>query len=94
MFLTGAVAAVVCESWADSGSWCDDPASSTLLLFTRYTSYAAHYYEANCHRLATEELLYSYGVDLVLNGEEQEVWADVHGGKKRVSHWTWHRGIA
>uniref|UniRef100_A0A1D1ZTK8 Purple acid phosphatase n=1 Tax=Auxenochlorella protothecoides TaxID=3075 RepID=A0A1D1ZTK8_AUXPR len=33
-----------------------------------YTSYAAHYYEANCHRLATEVLLYSYGVDLVLNG--------------------------
>ncbi|KAL2932754.1 Purple acid phosphatase 15 [Bienertia sinuspersici] len=33
-----------------------------------YTSYEAHYREAECMRVAMEDLLYSYGVDIVLNG--------------------------
>ncbi|KAL5562111.1 hypothetical protein UlMin_031858 [Ulmus minor] len=33
-----------------------------------YSSYKAHYREAECMRVAMEELLYSYGVDLVFNG--------------------------
>ncbi|XVE72748.1 hypothetical protein DITRI_Ditri11bG0063600 [Diplodiscus trichospermus] len=34
----------------------------------RYGSYRAHYKEAECMRVAVEELLYSYGVDIVFNG--------------------------
>ncbi|KAJ8425407.1 hypothetical protein Cgig2_028787 [Carnegiea gigantea] len=33
-----------------------------------YTSYRAHYREAECMRVAMEELLYSYRVDVVFNG--------------------------
>ncbi|KAK9726551.1 hypothetical protein RND81_05G222800 [Saponaria officinalis] len=33
-----------------------------------YTTYKAHYREAECMRVATEGLLYSYGVDIVFNG--------------------------
>ncbi|KAJ7950452.1 Purple acid phosphatase [Quillaja saponaria] len=33
-----------------------------------YSSYKAHYREAECMRVAMEELLYSYGVDVVFNG--------------------------
>lgn len=33
-----------------------------------YSSYKAHYREAECMRVAMEELLYSYGVDIVFNG--------------------------
>lgn len=33
-----------------------------------YSTYNAHYKEAECMRLEMEELLYSYGVDLVFNG--------------------------
>lgn len=33
-----------------------------------YTSYKAHYREAECMRVAMEELLYKYSVDLVFNG--------------------------
>lgn len=33
-----------------------------------YTSYKAHYREAECMKVAMEELLYSYGVDIVFNG--------------------------
>ncbi|XP_057965783.1 purple acid phosphatase 15-like [Malania oleifera] len=33
-----------------------------------YSSYEAHYREAECMRVAMEELLYSYGVDIVFNG--------------------------
>ncbi|XP_022758673.1 purple acid phosphatase 15 [Durio zibethinus] len=33
-----------------------------------YSSYKAHYKEAECMRVAMEELLYSYGVDIVYNG--------------------------
>ncbi|CAM8902033.1 unnamed protein product [Rhodiola kirilowii] len=33
-----------------------------------YSSYTAHYREAECMRVAMEELLYSYGVDVVFNG--------------------------
>nr|AGL44403.1 calcineurin-like phosphoesterase [Manihot esculenta] len=33
-----------------------------------YSSYGAHYREAECMRVAMEELLYSYGVDIVFNG--------------------------
>uniref|UniRef100_A0A7N0T4U1 Purple acid phosphatase n=1 Tax=Kalanchoe fedtschenkoi TaxID=63787 RepID=A0A7N0T4U1_KALFE len=33
-----------------------------------YSSYTAHYREAECMRVAMEELLYSYGVDIVFNG--------------------------
>ncbi|XP_065876305.1 purple acid phosphatase 15 isoform X1 [Euphorbia lathyris] len=33
-----------------------------------YSSYSAHYREAECMRVAMEELLYSYGVDIVFNG--------------------------
>ncbi|KAA8548404.1 hypothetical protein F0562_000088 [Nyssa sinensis] len=33
-----------------------------------YSSYKAHYREAECMRVAMEELLYNYGVDVVFNG--------------------------
>ncbi|KAF8394095.1 hypothetical protein HHK36_020300 [Tetracentron sinense] len=33
-----------------------------------YSSYKAHYREAECMRVAMEDLLYSYGVDMVFNG--------------------------
>ncbi|GFY99382.1 purple acid phosphatase 15 [Actinidia rufa] len=33
-----------------------------------YSSYQAHYREAECMRVAMEELLYSYGVDIVFTG--------------------------
>ncbi|PSR94911.1 Purple acid phosphatase [Actinidia chinensis var. chinensis] len=33
-----------------------------------YSSYHAHYREAECMRVAMEELLYSYGVDIVFTG--------------------------
>ncbi|GAB2282081.1 Purple acid phosphatase 15 [Dionaea muscipula] len=33
-----------------------------------YNSYEAHYREVECMRVAMEELLYSYGVDIVFNG--------------------------
>ncbi|KAK8565184.1 hypothetical protein V6N13_020311 [Hibiscus sabdariffa] len=33
-----------------------------------YNSYKAHYKEAECMRVEMEELLYSYGVDIVFNG--------------------------
>ncbi|KAK3006867.1 hypothetical protein RJ639_015532 [Escallonia herrerae] len=33
-----------------------------------YNSYKAHYREAECMKVAMEELLYSYGVDVVFNG--------------------------
>ncbi|XWS31274.1 hypothetical protein CRYUN_Cryun23aG0063200 [Craigia yunnanensis] len=33
-----------------------------------YSSYKAHYKEAECMRVEMEELLYSYGVDIVFNG--------------------------
>lgn len=37
-----------------------------------YSSYKAHYREAECMRLEMEELLYSYGVDVVFNGHVSE----------------------
>ncbi|KAL8486865.1 hypothetical protein ACS0TY_023527 [Phlomoides rotata] len=33
-----------------------------------YTSYRSHYREAECMRVAMEDLLYQYGVDIVFNG--------------------------
>ncbi|GFP80676.1 purple acid phosphatase 15 [Phtheirospermum japonicum] len=33
-----------------------------------YTTYTAHYREAECMKVAMEELLYQYGVDIVFNG--------------------------
>ncbi|RWR74571.1 purple acid phosphatase 15 isoform X1 [Cinnamomum micranthum f. kanehirae] len=33
-----------------------------------YTSYKAHYREVECMRVEMEELLYSYGVDIIFNG--------------------------
>lgn len=33
-----------------------------------YSTYRAHYREAECMRLEMEELLYTYGVDIVFNG--------------------------
>lgn len=33
-----------------------------------YSSYTAHYREAECMKEALEELLYSYGTDIVFNG--------------------------
>ncbi|XP_044484719.1 purple acid phosphatase 15-like [Mangifera indica] len=33
-----------------------------------YSTYTAHYREAECMRVAMEELLYKYGVDIVFNG--------------------------
>ncbi|KAB2636568.1 purple acid phosphatase 15 [Pyrus ussuriensis x Pyrus communis] len=33
-----------------------------------YSTYEAHYREADCMRMEMEELLYSYGVDIVFNG--------------------------
>lgn len=42
-----------------------------------YNTYTAHYKEAECMRLEMEELLYSYGVDIVFNGHvshENQLW--------------------
>ena len=33
-----------------------------------YSTYTAHYKEAECMKVAMEELLYSYGTDIVFNG--------------------------
>jgi len=33
-----------------------------------YTTYKAHYREAECMRVEMEELLYAYGVDVVFTG--------------------------
>lgn len=33
-----------------------------------YSTYTAHYREVECMRVEMEELLYNYGVDIVLNG--------------------------
>lgn len=33
-----------------------------------YSTYEAHYREAECMRMEMEDLLYSYGVDIVFNG--------------------------
>lgn len=33
-----------------------------------YTTYNAHYREVECMRVAMEDLLYQYGVDIVFNG--------------------------
>lgn len=33
-----------------------------------YSTYEAHYREAECMRVEMEDLLYSYGVDIVFNG--------------------------
>ena len=33
-----------------------------------YSTYKAHYREAECMRIEMEELLYSYGVDIIFNG--------------------------
>lgn len=40
-----------------------------------YSSYKAHYREVECMRVAMEELLYSYGVDIVFTGH---VSNDIH----------------
>lgn len=37
-----------------------------------YSTYKAHYKEAECMRVAMEDLLYSYGVDIVFNGHVSE----------------------
>ncbi|ONK77208.1 uncharacterized protein A4U43_C02F4200 [Asparagus officinalis] len=47
-----------------------------------YSSYVAHYREAECMRVEMEELLYSYGVDVVFNG---------HVKNETYALWTWHR---
>ncbi|XP_019056166.1 PREDICTED: purple acid phosphatase 15 isoform X3 [Nelumbo nucifera] len=39
-----------------------------------YNSYQAHYKEAECMRVEMEELLYSYGVDIVLNGHIPQIY--------------------
>lgn len=33
-----------------------------------YSSYEAHYREAECMRVEMEDLLYAYGVDIIFNG--------------------------
>lgn len=33
-----------------------------------YSTYTEHYREAECMRVAMEDLLYKYGVDIVFNG--------------------------
>ncbi|KAK6145826.1 hypothetical protein DH2020_019695 [Rehmannia glutinosa] len=35
-----------------------------------YTTYTAHYREAECMKVAMEDLLYQYGVDIVFNGHQ------------------------
>ncbi|XP_059651567.1 purple acid phosphatase 15-like isoform X4 [Cornus florida] len=47
-----------------------------------YSSYKAHYREAECMRVAMEELLYKYGVDIVFNG---------HVKNETHALWSWHR---
>ncbi|ONK58081.1 uncharacterized protein A4U43_C09F7920 [Asparagus officinalis] len=47
-----------------------------------YSTYKAHYREAECMRVEMEDLLYSYGVDVVFNG---------HVKNETHALWTWHR---
>lgn len=42
-----------------------------------YTSYKAHYREAECMRVAMEHLLYSNGVDIVFNGHVSTTMSDL-----------------
>lgn len=44
-----------------------------------YSSYKAHYRDAECMRIAMEELLYSYGVDIVFNGHVSNDWVYSYG---------------
>lgn len=37
-----------------------------------YSTYKAHYREAECMRTAMEDLLYQYGVDIIFNGHVSE----------------------
>lgn len=39
-----------------------------------YSTYKAHYREAECMKMEMEELLYSYGVDIVFNGHVRVPW--------------------
>lgn len=38
-----------------------------------YSTYMAHYREAECMRVEMEDILYKYGVDIVFNGHVSEV---------------------
>lgn len=38
-----------------------------------YSTYKAHYREAECMRVEMEALLYSYGVDIVFNGHVKSI---------------------
>lgn len=51
----------------------------------RYASYAGHWQEANCQRLAMEPLLYENGVDLVFNGEG---WTSLLPRQIGVASWS------
>lgn len=42
-----------------------------------YTTYKAHYREAECMRVAMEDLLYSAGVDIVFNGHVSAMMSDM-----------------
>lgn len=41
-----------------------------------YSTYKAHYREVECMRSAMEDLLYSYGVDIVFNGHVSDTCFD------------------
>ena len=43
-----------------------------------YSTYKAHYREAECMRVAMEDLLYSYGLDIVFNGHVSVIHFSVH----------------
>ncbi|MQL68367.1 hypothetical protein Taro_000621 [Colocasia esculenta] len=45
-----------------------------------YSTYKAHYREAECMRVEMEELLYSYGVDIIFNGHKNRM-KDAHLAK-------------
>lgn len=40
-----------------------------------YSTYKAHYREAECMRVEMEELLYKYGVDIVFNGHVSDLFS-------------------
>ena len=42
-----------------------------------YSTYKAHYREAECMRVAMEDLLYSYGVDVVFNGHVSTIMPEM-----------------
>lgn len=48
------------------------------MLVCRYNTYIAHYKEAECFRVAIENMLYDAGVDMVFSGGHMCLLAKLH----------------